>query len=496
MTQYLIAHDLGTSGNKATLYTADGKLVASCTERYPLHVAPQNHAEQDPEDWWRAVCVSTRKLLEGVDPKHIAAVSFSGQMMGCVCVDRDGRPLYNAMIWADMRAVEQEERIRASFGDEGYYRLTGHKLSASYGGFKLMWLKDQFPEIYARTYKMLNAKDYAILKLTGRFVTEHSDASSTGFYAIEKLVWSDELLKAAGIDRNVMAEAHASTDVAGYVTAEAARLTGLAEGTPVVFGGGDGPCAAVGAGCVRDGMANSSLGTSSWISVTTTAPVFDPQMISVTWPHLIAGMYMPCGAMQSGGGAFNWATDMLLDPKDPERHARANELAEQAPIGSKGLLFLPYLLGERSPRWDPECRGAFIGLTMDHGKGEMLRSVMEGVAYNLDIILSAMKRQQRITDITVIGGGAVSRLWRQIFADVYRTPILLPNYLNEAASMGAAVCGGVGVGLYEDFSAIDRYIRIVDRIMPIEENARQYDRYKEPFDESYFALKSIVKKLR
>ena len=225
--QYILAHDLGTSGNKATLFSENGELVAAVTERYPVYYSAGNRAEQDPDDWWNAVAKSTRQLISHIDPADIAAVSFSGQMMGCVCVDKTGRPLRRALIWADMRAKAQEARIREAIDETEFYHLTGHRLSPSYGGQKLMWVRENEPEIYNATYKMLNAKDYIILRLTGEFVTEYTDASSTCLMDLEKLEWSPRLLDAMGIDPEKMPRLCRSTDVAGLVTPEAAKLTGL-----------------------------------------------------------------------------------------------------------------------------------------------------------------------------------------------------------------------------------------------------------------------------
>lgn len=236
MKKYLLAHDLGTSGNKATLYSTEGELVKSCVHSYDMLVSNNNWVEQRPEDFWNAVCISTKELVQDIDVNDIAAISFSGQMMGCICVDKEGKALRNALIWADMRATKEEEMIRERISEEDFYHLTGHKISPSYGGQKLMWVKNNEPEIYENTYKMLNCKDYIILKLTGKFVTEYTDASSTNLLDLNKLEWSDRLLDVMGIDREKMPTLLKSTDVAGTVTDEAAEACGLVSGIPVVCG--------------------------------------------------------------------------------------------------------------------------------------------------------------------------------------------------------------------------------------------------------------------
>lgn len=297
MKKYLLAHDLGTSGNKATLYSTEGELVKSCVHSYDMLVSNNNWVEQRPEDFWNAVCISTKELVQDIDVNDIAAISFSGQMMGCICVDKEGRALRNALIWADMRATREEEMIRERISEEDFYHLTGHKISPSYGGQKLMWVKNNEPEIYENTYKMLNCKDYIILKLTGEFVTEYTDASSTNLLDLNKLEWSDRLLEVMGIDREKMPALLKSTDVAGTVTDEAAKACGLVSGIPVVCGGGDGVCAAVGTGCTKEGIAHSCMGTSSWISITTEKPIYDEEMRTFTWAHIVPGYVLPTGTM-------------------------------------------------------------------------------------------------------------------------------------------------------------------------------------------------------
>lgn len=503
MGRYLLAHDLGTSGNKAVLYTVEGKLVKSRTYAYKTYYSNNNWAEQNPEDWWEAVCATTRILLEGIDPSEVAGVSFSGQMMGCVCVGHDGRALRNCLIWADMRASKEEALIRSRIDEKEFYHITGHRISPSYGGQKFMWVKNHEPEIYHKTYKMLNAKDYMILKLTGEFVTEYTDASSTCLMDLNSLTWSGRLLEVMGIDPEKLPRLLKSTDIAGYVTAEAAAGTGLMQGTPIVCGGGDGVCAAVGTGCIREGVAHSCMGTSSWISITSKKPIYDEQMRTFTWAHIVPGYVLPTGTMQCGGGAYAWFTDRLCQYEKmcaaeqgiSQYDILEEEIASSRP-GSNGLLFLPYLIGERSPRWNPDAKGGFIGLKMEHEKKDIIRSVQEGVAMNLEIILEAFRKQgQAIDDIVVIGGGANSRIWRQILADVYGCSIQKPNVVEEATSMGAAITAGVGVGVFEDFNVLDRFLTIEEVQTPIEENHEVYEKLKLLFDEAYECLKPLYEKL-
>ncbi len=499
MEKYIIAHDLGTSGNKATLYNLDGKLIKSTVFSYDLITGENNVAEQKADDWWKAVCETTKNLLEGINSVDVAAVSFSGQMMGCLCVNDKGEPLYNALIWADMRSVKQGNAFRHNIDELEFYKITGHRISSSYSLTKLMWIKDNEPEVYKNTYKMLNAKDYIIYKLTGNFVTEPSDASSTCFMDLNTLKWSEKIIDIAGIDKNKMPEILSSVDIAGTVTKEASALCGLMEGTPVVCGGGDGCCAAVGTGVVKEGIANCCLGTSSWISLATKKPIYDDNMTTFNFAHIVPGYIMPCGSMQTGGGALSWVVNCMFDGFEKDKneiYALVNEEVSKSPIGAKKLLFLPYLIGERSPRWNDKAKGTFLGLTLNHNRGDMLRSVMEGVGYNLDIILNAFRKSgSHIDNLILIGGGARNKIWQQILADIFGVAVSVPDYLEEATSMGAAITAGVGIGAFENFSAVDKFIKINEENIPDLSKSEKYIEMKKLFDEAYYSLKSIFEKM-
>ncbi len=501
--KYLLAHDLGTSGDKATLFSTEGKLMGSAVHSYDTHYFNDTWVEQDPDDWWNAVCESTRGLLASchTDPADIAAVSFSGQMMGCLCVDREGRPLRPSIIWADQRARKQAARIEEQMTQWDYYRISGHPNTASYGIQKLMWVKENEPEIYERTYKVLNAKDYIIYRLTGNFYTEYSDGNSNGCFDLQRLAWSEEIIACAGVDYDKLPKLVPSTFVAGGVTKDAAAKTGLSAGTPVVMGGGDGVAASVGAGSVSPGKTYCCLGTSAWVMTCSDQPVFDEQMRTVTWAHIVPGMYAPNGTMQYAGGSYSWLKntvcrmecyDARLDGTSPYDHMN-REIAKSAP-GAGGVIFLPYLLGERAPRWNPDARGTFFGIRAETSREDLLRSVMEGITMNLDIILKILQKTAPIDEILVLGGGARGAVWQQILADIFGTRVLVPSVLEEAGSMGAAVTAGVGAGLYKDFSAIDRFLDINCVREPNAANAECYRKNKEIFDELYYALLPVFKK--
>ena len=502
MKRFLLAHDLGTSGNKATIFSLDGNLVASRTVAYTTKYSNSNWAEQNPEDWWRAVCASTRDLLKGMEVDEIACVAFSGQMMGCLPVDKKGVPLRSHLLYCDQRATKETDFLAQKISPEKIYSITGHRPSASYAIEKLMWVKNNQPEIYADTWKMLNAKDFINFRLTGRMVTEHNDASGTNAFDLETLDWSDAILEAAGIDRDKLPESVPSITIIGEITREAAEATGLKKGTPVVAGAGDGGCATVGIGSVKPGITYNYLGSSSWISTTSLHRVNDPKMRTFTWAHPVPGYVQPCGTMQTAGGSYAWlkselarAETMEAEKEDTSPYELINRLIEESPPGANGILFLPYLLGERSPRWNPDAKGAFIGITLEHKRADMFRAVLEGVTHNLGIILDIFKQDLDIDEIMVIGGGAKGAVWRQIMADVYGISVRVPQYLEEATSMGAAIIGGVGCGALKSFDEAGKFIQITGTTNPIPQNVRKYRDIRPLFDEAYNLLEPLFSKI-
>ena len=497
--QYILAHDLGTTGNKATLFdAANGKAVGSAFGAYETAYPRPNWAEQDPGDWWHAVRGSTHELLaaSGIAQGDIAVLSFSGMMMGALPVDAAGVPLRSSIIWADQRATYEAKFLADCCDAEEVYRRTGHRAGASYTAAKMLWIQRQQPELYASTHQFLQAKDYAAYKLTGVFATDYSDASGTNLYDLERRDWAVDMIEALGLDPGKLPPVHPSTAVIGHVTPEAAAATGLLAGTPVVIGGGDGGCATVGAGSVSPGDAYNYIGSSSWIAVTAKQPLYDPRMRTFTFAHLDPELYFPTGTMQSAGGSYDWLERLLRGEGEEKLYDELGAAAAGVGPGAKGLLFLPYLIGERSPHWNPLARGVFVGLSMAHGRAEMARAVLEGVAFNLKIILDAFLEQgAAIEAMRLIGGGARSPLWRQILADIYELPILRPALLAEATSLGAAIAGGVGVGLYPDFSVAHQFVQVEEAEQPDKAHQERYTALYELFQQSYVALEPIFEQL-
>ena len=482
MKDLILAHDLGTTGNKASLFDSAGRLVASAFAPYDTVYPQPGWAEQDAQDWWRAVVSSTRQMLSTCQRQagDIAVVSFSGQMMGCLPLDEKGRPLRRALIWADQRATEEAALLRERLGTERVYHITGHRASASYTAAKLLWIKRQQPDIAADMARCVLAKDYVAYRLSGVYATDYSDASGTNLFDLRARQWSPEIFQALELDLELLPPPVPSATVIGGVTHRAAEQTGLLAGTPVVIGGGDGACATTGAGVVNPGDAYNYIGSSSWISFVSRQPLYDPQQRTFTFAHLDPEYVFPTGAMQCAGGSFDWLERLLRGDGEERIYGELDALASAAPPGANGLFFLPYLIGERSPHWNPKARGAFVGLTMSHGRAELSRAVLEGVMFNLRIILEAFCDQGASFEaLRLIGGGARAALWRQIAADVLGVPLLLPKLLVEATALGAAIAGGVGVGLFADYSVAGRLVGIVDGEQP---SSQQMARYGELFD--------------
>jgi len=359
-----------------------------------------------------------------------------------------------------------------------------------------MWLQDNEPDIYKNTFKFIHAKDYLAAQLTGRLVTDYSDASGMNLLDINKLEWSEEILAATAIDRDKLPDIVESIEVIGKVSAGAARQSGLLEGTPVVIGGGDGACATCGSGVVHEGEAYIYLGTSTWMATASTRPLIDPQQRTFTFCHFTRGLYFPTGTMQSGGGSFQWLKNTLCNSERAAAEQAGidvydllNLKAKEVPCGSEGVIFLPYLMGERSPLWNPDARACFVGLSMVHDKRHMIRAVLEGVAYNMKLIEEAFLEQGvNISTIRMIGGGAKSRLWRRIFSDITERKVARLNFIEEATSIGAAIAGGVGVGIFSSLKETDKLVKLEEEIHPNEDNFPIYRRYYNIFKTTYEKL--------
>lgn len=492
----VIGLDVGTSGTKAIAMNAQGALLASAVVEYPLHTPKPGWAEQDPADWKAAAYAALGQLAAKIEVREVRGLGLTGQMHGSVFLDKAGQVLRPALLWCDQRTQPQCEAITEKVGAA---RLIGMVSNPALTGFtapKILWLRDNEPAVYEKVARVLLPKDYIRYVLTGEFATDVSDASGTLLFDVKNRCWHQELIGLLGIDPAFLPAAHEGTEITGRLTAEAAGHTGLPAGTPVVAGGGDQAAGGVGCGIVRPGVISSTLGTSGVSFAYAEAVSTDPEGRVHTFCHAVPGAWHVMGVMLSAGGALQWFRNTLCtaeravaqqtgaDPYEYITHAAA-----QAPPGAEGLLFLPYLSGERTPHKDPHARGAFIGLSLRHTKGHMARAVLEGVAMGMRDGLDIIRGMGvPIDEVRASGGGARSALWRRIMADTHGTPIHTIN-VEEGPSYGAAILASVAAGLHASVpEACGAIIRVVDESPVDEANARFYEGWFREYQAAYQSL--------
>ena len=502
---YLMGLDVGTSGTKALLMDEKGRVVTSASEEYPMYTPRPLWAEQDPEDWWQAAVTAIQRVLaeSAIDPAEISGIGLSGQMHGMVMLDANGKVLRPCIMWNDQRTGEQCDWIMSTIGRERFLELTLNPALPGFTAPKIIWTRENEPEVYARAAMVLLPKDYLRYRLTGEYATEVSDASGTVLLDVSKRRWSAEVLRELSIPAEWMPRCVESPEITGTITAQVAELTGLRAGTPVVGGGGDQAASAVGTGIVEPGLVSVTMGTSGVVFAYTEKPSRDPEGRLHTFCHAVPGKWHVMGVTLSAGGSFRWFRDALggceknvarLSHIDPYEILTAE--AATAPAGCEGLLFLPYLSGERTPYPDPNARGSFVGLTLRHDKRHMVRAVMEGVTYSLRDCLELFRELAvPVQQVRAVGGGACSQVWRQILADVFGTEIVTIN-VTDSTAYGAAILAGVGTKVYGSVpEACQSVVRIVDRIEPIAENQAVYNEHYPVYQSLYQALKPAFEAL-
>jgi xylulokinase len=468
--------DVGTTGTRALLIDAAGRVVAGATAEYPMFTPRPLWAEQHPADWWAATVAATRQVLAeaAVEPGRVAGVGLTGQMHGLVLLDTQGEVLRPCIMWNDQRTAAQCAAITAEVGAAEVLRLTGNPVLPGFTAPKIAWVRENEPEVYRKAAKALLPKDYIRYCLTGGFFGEVSDASGTSLFDVGQRCWSDEMLKAVGVPRSWLPEVTESPVVSARVSPSAAAQTGLLAGTPVVGGGGDQAAQAVGTGIVDEGTVSATIGTSGVVFAASEAYRVEPQGRLHAFCHAVPGMWHLMGVMLSAGGSLRWYRDALCEP-ERVRAAKAGrdpyelltEAAAEVAPGCEGLLFLPYLTGERTPYPDPNARGAFVGLTLRHGKAHLTRAVLEGVSYGLRDSLELMRGLGlSVGQVRASGGGARSPLWRQILADVFDAEIATVR-VTEGAAYGAGLLAAVGAGLYGSVAEVcQAAIEITGSIRP------------------------------
>lgn len=441
--------DTGTSGTKAVLLDEAGRLLAADTQEYALSTPHPQWAEQDPEnDWWPAAVAAIRAVLAkaGVDGHQVGAVGLTGQMHGSVFLDRNDRVLRPALLWCDARTGAQcDEITERAGGRAGLHRLIGQPVLTSYTAPKILWVRRHEPAVYEKIARVLLPKDYLRLRLTGVAATEVSDASGTSLLDVRTRDWSAEMLSLLDIPRAWLPDVHESPEITGAVTAQAAALTGLRAGTPVAGGGGDQAAGAVGSGIVEPGLVSASLGTSGVVFAHAQSAAIDPDMRIQTYCHAVPGAWHLMGCVISAGGALRWWRDAFAAGEPYDRIVAA---AAAAPAGCEGLLFLPYLIGERTPHPDPDARAVFFGATLRADRAWFARAVLEGVAYAMNDSFTLLREAGvPVREVRASGGGARSDVWLQMMADVVGAPHLRLA-VDEGPAVGAALLAAVGTGAY------------------------------------------------
>lgn len=499
MNEYLLGIDIGTSACKVALFQKDGTVIASTNGNYNVYYPHQGWAEQNPDEWWDAVCDAVKRLLDisKVDPADIKGIGIDGQSWSAIAIDKNGSVLTRTPIWMDTRAKDICDRLNAEIGADKIFELSGNPLQPSYATAKIIWYKENLPEVYEKIDKILQSNSFIAYRLTGNI--SQDVCQSYGFHCFNMRTgqWDDAMCEAMGIPRSFLPEIVPCHQVVGTVTEEAAKATGLAVGTPVVAGGLDAACGTLGAGVIRPGETQEQGGQAGGMSICLDTYAADPRLILSF--HVVPDQWLLQGGTTGGGGVMRWMEQefgdyerSVAEEKGMSSLVQFNVLAEKVEAGSDGVVFLPYMSGERSPIWDPDAKGVFFGLDFSKTKGHMIRAAMEGVAYslkhNLDI---AEGIGAEVDELLAMGGSANSLLWTQIKSDITGKPIAVPSS-DTATTLGAAILAGVGTGIYDSFEdAVSQTVKITRRHEP---DMEKHEKYKANY-KTYLALYENLKEL-
>ena len=486
---FFIGIDTSTTATKALLIDAEGQLLGVAANEYSFETPRPLWSEQSPQLWWDATIQSIRQLMKktGVDKNGIQGIGLTGQMHGLVLLDENGDVLRPAILWNDQRTAAQCDRIREMLGRKNLIRITGNDALTGFTAPKILWVQDTEPELWARTRQILLPKDYLRYKLTDVYASDRAGGAGTILFDLEKRDWSTEVLDALNIPAEYLPKTHEGTEITGTLSSEAAELCGLPAGIPVFGGGGDQAAAAVGTGAVRAGVVSLSLGTSGVVFATTDGPFIEPDGRLHAFCHSVPDKWHLMGVMLSAAGSLRWFRDTFAPNMDYDSLLKP---AAEIPAGSDGLIFQPYLTGERTPHPDPFARGSFTGITVRHTFPHFTRAVLEGVAFGLRDSFELMKEAglENITQVRVTGGGALSPLWQQILADIFGVEIVTVNTA-EGAAYGAALLAAAGAGAFESVeSACDATIQITGSTKPGADR-KIYDKIYPQYCELYPLLK-------
>ena len=502
---YLIGLDLGTTGAKAGIVDNSGNVLATGYIEYEISTPQPGWAEQDPRDWWEASTGAIRKVVKesGIDSASVCGIGLSGQMHGSVFLDSEKNVIRPCILWCDQRTAPQCKRITEQVGTKNLSEWVANPALPGFTAPKVIWLRDNEPERYAAVRTLLLPKDYINLRLTGQQATDVSDASGTLLFDVRRRAWSADMVEALEIPAEWLPRAFESYEAIGTLTPEAAEATGLTAGTIVAAGGADNACGALGMGVISPGDVAVSIGTSGTVLAPAREPIADPDMRLHSFCHAIGGTWYLMGVMLSAGMSLRWFRDQLGEPErslalqqDRDPYELLSRKAAEAPPGCEGLVFLPYLAGERTPHADPCARGAFFGLDLTKTRAHVVRSVMEGVVFGLNDSIEIMRELGvSLNNVVAGGGGARSELWKHMQADVFGIPIVTPRE-SDAAMLGAALLAGVASGMYASIEeACSAAVSYIERIDPSPANKESYGRAYSLFRSLYPTLKDIFREV-
>ena len=493
--KYLIGVDVGTSATKTVLFDEECRPVAEASAEYPMYQPQNGWAEQNPKDWEEAAASTIREVMERsrVNKDDVVGLGLSGQMHGLVMLDKDNEVIRPAIIWCDQRTAAECEEITAKVGKERLIEITANPALTGFTASKILWVRNHEPKNYAACRHILLPKDYVRFAMTGEYATEVSDASGMQLLDVPHRCWSKEVLAKLDIDEALLPKVYESPEITGHISTEFAQRAGLSEKCVVAGGAGDNAAAAVGTGIVEDGKAFTTIGTSGVVFAHTSEPRIDPKGRVHTFCCAVPGCWHVMGVTQAAGLSLKWFRENMAENMDYEA---INQAIASVPRGSRRLIYLPYLMGERTPHLNPDCRGVFFGLSAMHTKADMLRSVMEGVSFSLlDCwdILREMKIE--VKDMMACGGGSKSPLWRQMLANMYGCPVKVGGE-GGGATLGAAILGGVAAGVFEDVpSACRRFVGTSSVCQPKADANAFYAKEHELYKMLYKSLEPCYKAL-
>ena len=493
---YFLGLDISTTGSKALLVDENGVVVATASSPHTLQNPRPLWSEQNPSEWWRAASTSIRSVLEkaSIGGEQVEAVGLTGQMHGLVILDARGNVLRPAILWNDQRTQSQCDEIHQRIGKDRFIQITGNVALTGFTAPKILWVKENEPDVYAKVMHILLPKDYVRYKLTGEYGMDKADGAGTVLFDLKSRNWSHEVLDALDINASWMPPTFEGPEFTGCVNEEAASLTGLKVGTPVAAGGGDQAAGAVGVGAVEPGVVALTVGTSGVVFATTPSALIESEGRLHAFCHAVPGMWHFMGVMLSAAGSLQWYRDTLASNMSFDELLKE---AESIPAGCEGLQFLPYLSGERTPHPDPLARGAFIGLTLRHSRASMTRAVLEGVSFGLKDSFTLIQNAGlgKIVQVRASGGGTKSALWRQILASALEAELVTVN-TTEGAAYGAALLAGVGAGAWSDVvTACNVAVKLTGSIMPDPAQVEAYRKAYPLYQELYPALKSKFAKM-